>query len=493
MRITNGIMINNSLSNINKNKTLMDKLKTQIETTKKIQRPSDDPIAAIRALRLRSMEAEINQYLEKNIEDAEAWMEVTDDALDSLNKVVTDITAYYNQGVSEYQTTSDREKIITTLRQFKAQLYADGNADNAGRTIFTGYRTDQRLTFDEEVDDEYEITESLKFSNLREINKVIGVDTESAASYRETDVTNDNVHVVMLAYTDLNAEAGLTLHSDTNDILNGAEVQVRSYNQMGAAAYHLQDDEVVFIPETGELLFGGGYYDEMSPDDTFNVTYTKNGFKKGDIKPEHYYYCTNNTKGVTYGTVDEETGMKYCEDQQIEYNINFNQKLTINVQAKDVLTADLGRDLDITIAAAQDAVLAHKKVEAVQKKIDAANTAGDLTEVKRLNAMLSAAQLEVSYAEDNLTKSFSRGITLYQNHQSDISTQLSDLGSRMNRLTLNRDRLESQSLTVQELKSSNEDTNLTDAAAQLAEASSVYDASLMAAAKVVQKSLLDFL
>ena len=42
MRITNGIMMNNSLNNINKNKLLMDKLNTQIASTKKLSRPSDD-------------------------------------------------------------------------------------------------------------------------------------------------------------------------------------------------------------------------------------------------------------------------------------------------------------------------------------------------------------------------------------------------------------------------------------------------------------------
>lgn len=40
-------MMNNSLNNINKNKLLMDKLNTQIASTKKLSRPSDDPIAAI--------------------------------------------------------------------------------------------------------------------------------------------------------------------------------------------------------------------------------------------------------------------------------------------------------------------------------------------------------------------------------------------------------------------------------------------------------------
>ena len=58
-------MMNNSLNNINKNKLLMDKLNTQIASTKKLSRPSDDPIAAIRALRLRSTERNLPSILRK--------------------------------------------------------------------------------------------------------------------------------------------------------------------------------------------------------------------------------------------------------------------------------------------------------------------------------------------------------------------------------------------------------------------------------------------
>lgn len=493
MRITNSMMINNSLSNINNNKVLMDKLNTQIETTKKIQKPSDDPIAAIRALRLRAMESEITQYLEKNIEDASAWMEITDDALVSLESVVTGITSYYNQGVSEYQTTEDRQKIITTLQEFRAQLYEDGDADNAGRTIFTGYRTDDYLTFQGDSEDAYEITENLTLDDLRQVNKLVGVDVESNDTYRETDVINDKQQVVLLAYNNLDATAGLQITSNTNQILNGAPVQVRSYDLVGDQAYVLQDDEIVFIPETGELIFGGAYYDAMEKTDTFSVTYSKTGFEDGELKPENYYYCTNKTTGMTYGEIDETTGLKVSPDQQIEYNINFNQKITINVQGKDVLKASLGRDLDIAIRAAEVCVEAHNKIEAIQKKIDAATTAGDDREVERLERMMSAAEMEVAYAEDNLTKAFSQGITLYQNHMSDIATQKSSLGSRMTRLQLNMERLESQTLTVAELKSVNEDTDMAQAAVQLKQAESVYDASLMTAATIVQKSLLDFL
>lgn len=62
MRITNKIMQRNNLSNINTNKMYKDILSTQMATQKKINRPSDDPVVAIRSLRLRSNVTEITQY-----------------------------------------------------------------------------------------------------------------------------------------------------------------------------------------------------------------------------------------------------------------------------------------------------------------------------------------------------------------------------------------------------------------------------------------------
>ena len=44
MRITNKIMQNNSLYNINNNKVSEDQLNTMMSTGKKITRPSDDPL-----------------------------------------------------------------------------------------------------------------------------------------------------------------------------------------------------------------------------------------------------------------------------------------------------------------------------------------------------------------------------------------------------------------------------------------------------------------
>ena len=91
MRITNNMIMKNTKLNINSNKQNVNTLNNQMSSQKKIDKPSQDPVIAIRALRLRSSLSQINQYYEKNIPDAQSWMEVTETALSNMRKVLTDI------------------------------------------------------------------------------------------------------------------------------------------------------------------------------------------------------------------------------------------------------------------------------------------------------------------------------------------------------------------------------------------------------------------
>ena len=91
MRITNSIMNNNTKSNINLNKLNEDKQNTMIATGQKITRPSDDPVVAIRALRLNSNISQSNQYYDKNIPDADAWLTITETALKQTDTVLAKI------------------------------------------------------------------------------------------------------------------------------------------------------------------------------------------------------------------------------------------------------------------------------------------------------------------------------------------------------------------------------------------------------------------
>ena len=65
MRVTNNMIMSNTKININGNKTNVNTLNNQMTSQKKISRPSDDPVIAIRALRLRSSLSQIISIMKK--------------------------------------------------------------------------------------------------------------------------------------------------------------------------------------------------------------------------------------------------------------------------------------------------------------------------------------------------------------------------------------------------------------------------------------------
>ena len=137
MRITNGMMMNNTKTNINGNKVSVDRLNTQMSTQKKLTKPSDNALIAIRSLRLNATLSAINQYYENNIPDAQSWMEVTETALTNMKDIVTEAYRLSVNGATDTLTEDDRNTILTQLKSLSSQLYSEADSDYAGRTVFS--------------------------------------------------------------------------------------------------------------------------------------------------------------------------------------------------------------------------------------------------------------------------------------------------------------------------------------------------------------------
>ncbi len=488
MRITNNIMINNSLNNINANKLLMDGLNSQLSSTKKIQRASEDPIVAIRALRLRATYADITQYLEKNIPDAQQWLQSTETALDNVEDLLTDFVGYCNQGVNDYNTVSEREVLYSQLKQYHDEIYSNGNADYAGRTVFTGYKTDRTLAFEVDENPEeyrYSIEEVFQFEDIETINRVTGsVNPEDIRETFESEIRNVTVRRLQLAYDELDA---------TGATISGIEfpayitVTTKSLADEGNTIYNVNENEVVIVPETGEILLGENAYNFAKSAGDIKVNYIKTGFQVGDLRPEHYFNCTD----ISDEYVDNH--IKYTlEDQKMMYQINFNQNMVVNTLGKDVFTSDMARKIDDIMESVHTAIEIQKNIQRIERYIEDTDPL-DLSTLSKLDSMKQTAELELSYAEENMSDVFGRCITYFQDYQDIVNLAIADIGTRRQRLTLNETRLTAQQTSVEELKSINEDANMTDVAVLFKAATSVYDASLSAASKVVQKTLLDFI
>lgn len=215
MRITSKMMQNTSLRNLNINKALQEKLMNQSSTGKKITRPSDDPVIAIRSLKLNSSLDKIDQYYEKNASDAESWLELTDSALTTVNSILTnDIRYNIIKAKSSYTTVKDREAVITHLRKAMEEICSTGNADSGGRSIFTGYRTDIPLTLTEAKEEYNRITEQFTNDTIDKMTFVYAGDigTINEGNFKDVDdiltkeITSNEIYRKRLAYgdTDLN-------------------------------------------------------------------------------------------------------------------------------------------------------------------------------------------------------------------------------------------------------------------------------------------------
>ena len=533
MRITNKIMQRNNLSNINTNKVYQDKLSTQMSTQKKINRPSDDPVVAIRALRLRSNVTEITQYYSKNIPDAESWLSVTEDALKNLTQIMTNMISQCTKGSNGALKTEDRQIILEQMKALGEEVYSTGDADYAGRYVFTGYRTDTSLSFEKEQTLNYKITEQLDSSA---IDSVVKVHVENgngkslfdlnSANFQdadmlinEEDIASVEVHRIRLSY-DSCSDYSQTVSSpsisyidengveqtwtgliDDNDPAAGGDIRlIHSYDNPYVAAAN-DADAVIYVPETGEILLGENRYKTLmgtSDDDTtvkneaeIRVTYEKNSWQKGDLRPEHYFYCEA-APGTNDAIVYNSSYLTdNAERQEIEYDVGFNQTIRVNSTADQCFQHGIGREVDDLVNAMQDVQDLETVKSNIEKMLKSAEEGS--TTAETLQTQLDAVEKALTYAKDKEQKMFEKGITSFQGYLDDASFCITECGTRSSKLSLIKNRMQNQKTTFETLKSENEDIDITEVAIQLSSAELTYQAALMATGKVSQTTLLNYI
>ena len=286
MRITNKIVQNNSLYNININKTNEDTLNTMTSTGKKITRPSDDPVVAIRALRLRSNVAQLSQYYEKNAKDASSWLQVTEDALSTVTSVLTDAGKQATKGANKYLGISDLTTIVTQMNALSDEYYSTGNVDYAGRYVFTGYRTDTSLTFDSATTKAYTgINDEFNASDIGTSSRVLGaynISTATTGTPTEAGITQTSVGRIRLSYSDMDSgsvslkyRTAMTVPA-TSSLSSGSADKVVALNYKDASgatcSIKIPTSGTVGTPGNTVSLNGKNYKATLNSNGTYTVT-----------------------------------------------------------------------------------------------------------------------------------------------------------------------------------------------------------------------------
>ncbi|MDO5291522.1 MAG: flagellar hook-associated protein FlgL [bacterium] len=500
MRITNKMMTTNSLNDINKNKNLLNKLQQQYSTGKKISTPSEDPITAVRALKLRSNYVELNQYLEKNIPSAQSWLDQTEGSLTNMNTMLTTAYEQFTQGANDTLSVTDRDSILKTLQEISKQMYQEGNAEYAGRYVFTGYKTDTSLSFTEDTKHlSYAITETFSGKDISSITTVVNGYSAGAydpATSTEAQFTNTpetvEAYRIRLSYGNLaydEADLGGEIEYKVGDDTFKAKIVSSSDPDAYTVA---EDGEAHFIPETGELIFSKKQYDAFSTakDNDISITYEKDSFNQYDLRPEHYFNTTVTDTTKAAGEIGHTTTYT-MSDQQIQYEINFGQKLTVNTQGKDCLTHTFAREVEELTAILNKMASLEADLADVKNKLAEDNLSTD----QRAALTKLEEQLNTQYTLQTkiMSDKFSKGMTTTKELQTSMNSAVSDLGARYSRLELTENRLKDQQTELEDLISTNEDADLVETVIKYNSQQTIYNAALSVAAKAVKNTLLDYI
>ncbi|WP_337535967.1 hypothetical protein [Waltera sp.] len=514
MRITNKIMQRNNLSNINTNKVYQDKLSTQMSTQKKVSRPSDDPVVSIRALRLRSNVTEVTQYYSKNIPDAESWLDVTEDALKNLTEIITNMIKQCTKASNGDLKSADRQIILEQLKALGDEVYSTGDADYAGRYVFTGYRTDTSLSFDKEYNTKYEITEQLDNSSITQLTKVntgkllditannYNDQNQDYKDITENSVSSIDVYRIRLAYDDCKEGGNVKIKFGTTELSTADTIRATTStaNPDPYTDIKKYPNGAIYVADTGELLIGKDLYNQMMAckDDPatsdknegeIQITYEKDHWVKGDLRPEHYFACTSTDADGKVTDYNKSYLDGKSEKQVIEYDVGFNQTIQVNSTADECFQHGIGRTVDDLVQAMQDVV----DLENVKTKIEGLQETATGTDAETLTKQMKAVEKALTLAKDKCQKMFESGITTFQGYLDDANLCVTNCGTRSSKLELIDNRMKSQKTTFETLKSENEDIDVTETVIDLKSAEMTYEAALMATGKVMQTTLLNFI
>lgn len=118
----------------------MAKTQEQLTTGKKISRPSDDPVVAMKGMTYRTNLTEVEQY-KRNLSEAYNWMENSDAALDKATSVMQRIRELTVQASNGTYEESQKGMIGKEIEQLKEHLVSIANTQVAGKYIFNGNDT----------------------------------------------------------------------------------------------------------------------------------------------------------------------------------------------------------------------------------------------------------------------------------------------------------------------------------------------------------------
>jgi flagellar hook-associated protein 3 FlgL len=197
VRITNLMMITNTIRNINSAARRLNEAQERIASEKNISLPSDDPVVATRSIKYRNYVARIEQY-QKNAEDAASWQEVTEGALSDLNDVVTQVRTLTAKASAGTMTANDLAAIKSEISELRDQAIEIMNTTYGDRYIFGGFST---------AEPPYEVVSTTVGDTVTFKDKWLSLCGVAASDIADTDISSFYAANAANIYTTASAQS----------------------------------------------------------------------------------------------------------------------------------------------------------------------------------------------------------------------------------------------------------------------------------------------
>lgn len=140
MRVTDKMNHAQILTNIQKNRSELAGLQNQAATMKRVNKPSDDPVAAARILANRTENKNIEQF-DKNINHAKMFLESTESALQQIGDSLIRTKELAIQAANDTNDSYARQMIGSEVEQIYNSMVATSNQRLGERFIFGGHQS----------------------------------------------------------------------------------------------------------------------------------------------------------------------------------------------------------------------------------------------------------------------------------------------------------------------------------------------------------------
>ncbi len=437
MRITNNMMITNTIRNINAAANRLNEATERVATELKISLPSDDPVVAAKTIKYRDYLAKVEQY-QSNASAASSWQKTTADAICELVDYVTAISENISQAASGTASATDWADIKEEVSAYLEGIVQVLNTDFGGRYVFGGFSVSE---------EPYALV------------KRLATNVTAAGSYDAGDLSLGND----LATGSYSVTVSLSGGTYTVAMTDGTNTYTGTTTASTGA--------VELKTATGKVMAtlaapaGGFTAATFSFDASECMAITYKGQYLSTIMPATVDAAT--VQAMYAGNTYVDAG----SDESIKYDLGYGAAVVVNTEGQDV-AGDSAGNLFNTIAKLLIALSADNTTDTAYYQLyDVATDTVATESIGTIDELLADIQTDL----DRLT------------------TAQAVLGGRMTYVDNVSDRLANDYTNYSTLLSNTIDVDVSQAAVEQASAEAVYEAALAVGAKAISKTLVDYM